>query len=117
MLAILWELFPSHPALLPCYRNAGLLGDTYVRKPVFSREGANVRIVQQGKVSHEQDGPYGAEGFIYQALAENESIDGHWPVPGVWMIDGTPAGLGIREDSQRITANASRFVPHWILPP
>ena len=116
MLAILWELFPSHPALLPCYRDAGLLGDTYVRKPVFSREGANVRIVQQGKVSDEQDGPYGAEGFVYQALAENEACDGNWPVLGVWMIDGTPAGLGIREDSQRITANTSRFVPHWILP-
>ena len=116
MLAVLWELFPSHPALLPCYRNVGLLGDTYVRKPVFSREGANVRMVQQGKVSDEKDGPYGAEGFIYQAVAENEPHAGQWPVLGVWMIDGTPAGMGIREDSQRITANTSRFVPHWILP-
>jgi glutathionylspermidine synthase len=117
MLAILWELFPSHPALLPCYRDAGLLGPTYVKKPVFSREGANITIIQQGKVSHQQDGPYGSEGYIYQALAENESIDGAWPVLGVWMIDGEPAGLGIREDTQRITANASRFVPHWIQPP
>lgn len=116
MLPILWELFPSHPALLPCYRDARLLGDTYVKKPLFSREGANVTIVQQGKTTDIQDGPYGAEGFIYQALAENEPQDGRWPVLGVWMIDGTPAGMGIREDSKRITANTSRFIPHWILP-
>lgn len=114
MLAVLWELFPSHPALLPCYRNQGLLGDSYVRKPCFSREGANVRIVERGRVTAEQDGPYGGEGWVYQAVAENEAQEGRWPVLGVWMVDGAPAGLGIREDCQRITGNASRFVPHWI---
>ncbi len=114
MLAVLWELFPSHPALLPCYRQQGLLGDSYVRKPCFSREGANIRIVQRGRVTDEEEGPYGGEGWVYQAVAENEAQEGHWPVLGVWMVDGEPAGLGIREDRQRITGNASRFVPHWI---
>ncbi len=114
MLAILWELFPAHPALLPCYRNQGLLGDTYVRKPFFSREGANVRIVQEGVVSAEEEGPYGAEGWVYQALAGNEAYGGNWPVLGIWMVNGEPAGMGIREDTKRITANTSRFIPHYI---
>ncbi len=114
MLAILWELFPSHPALLPCYKEQALLGETFVRKPYFSREGANVSIVEQGKIVAEQQGPYGAEGWIYQAIAENRAQDGHWPVLGVWMVDGEPSGLGIREDQKRITANTSRFVPHFI---
>jgi glutathionylspermidine synthase len=114
MLAILWELFPSHPALLPCYKDQGLLGDTFVRKPYFSREGANVSIVEQGQVIAEQAGPYGAEGWIYQAVAENRPHEGNWPVLGVWMVNGEPSGLGIREDQKRITANTSRFVPHFI---
>jgi len=35
------------------------------------------------------------------------------PVIGCWMIDGTPAGMGIREDGP-ITGNGARFVPHII---
>ena len=114
MLALLWEYHFDHPALLQCYGEPGLLGDTWVRKPVFSREGANVEIRRAGHVEASASGPYGSEGFIYQELASNEPVDGHWPVLGIWMIDGEPAGLGIREDKQRITGNTSRFVPHFI---
>ena len=35
------------------------------------------------------------------------------PVFGVWMVDHEAAGLGIREDTRRITGNLSRFVPHF----
>jgi glutathionylspermidine synthase len=35
-------------------------------------------------------------------------------VLGVWMIDGEPAGLGIRESAGLITDNLSHFVPHAI---
>ncbi|MCX7827381.1 MAG: glutathionylspermidine synthase family protein [Verrucomicrobiae bacterium] len=28
-------------------------------------------------------------------------------------MDHEPAGLGIREDTRRITGNLSRFVPHF----
>lgn len=32
---------------------------------------------------------------------------------GAWIVDGQPAGMGIREDGP-ITGNTARFVPHII---
>lgn len=32
---------------------------------------------------------------------------------GSWLVDGEPAGIGIREDGL-ITGNTARFVPHVI---
>jgi hypothetical protein len=36
------------------------------------------------------------------------------PGLGVWLIDGEPAGLGIRETADLVTDNLSHFVPHTI---
>ncbi len=58
------------------------------------------------------DGEYGEEGCIYQALAKLPDFEGRHPVMGVWMVNHAAAGLGIREDTRRITGNLSRFVPH-----
>ena len=73
VLPLLWEMFPGHPNLLPAYfeddPEAAKLGTSFVRKPLFSREGANVTLVSAGSTLMEQQGPYGAEGFIRQGLA------------------------------------------------
>ena len=114
LLPILWELFPDHPNLLPAYDDAALLGRSYVRKPRLSREGANVSWIQDGVVLEETSGDYGEEGHVYQALADIPEFGGHRPIFGVWMVDHEAAGLGIREDTRRITGNLSRFVPHFI---
>ena len=45
------------------------LGDSYVVKPLHSREGANVEIVIGGNVIEADDGPYGDEPKILQAVA------------------------------------------------
>lgn len=113
MLPVLWELFPDHPALLPAYRDPYALGRNYVKKPVHSREGANVTIIENGVTVASAEGPYGDTGHIYQAIARSAPQDGHWPALGLWIVDGEPAGMGIREDTARITGNLSRFVPHW----
>jgi glutathionylspermidine synthase len=113
LLPVLWELFPGHPNLLPAYEQADPLGGTYVRKPKLSREGSNVLWVQAGTVLEETGGLYGDAGFIYQRPAVIPDFAGHRPVFGVWMIGNEPAGLGIREDTRRITGNLSRFVPHF----
>lgn len=113
LLPILWELFPDHPNLLPAYEHAApLLHSTYVRKPKLSREGANVTWCERGVVIEETGGEYGEEGHVFQALAAIPDFDGHHPIFGVWMVDHEPAGMGIREDTRRITGNLSRFVPH-----
>lgn len=113
LLPILWELFPDHPNLLPAYDSAAPLGARYVRKPKLSREGANVTWVDGGVAVEETPGDYGAEGHVYQEAVELPAFDGNRAVCGVWMVDHEPAGLGVREDTRRITGNLSRFVPHF----
>lgn len=113
LLPVLWELFPDHPNLLPAYEQAAPLGDRYVRKPKLSREGSNVSWHEGGVVLEENGGDYGEEGFVYQAPAKMPEFEGNRPVFGVWVIDHEAGGLGIREDTRRITGNLSRFVPHY----
>ena len=119
ILPLLWEMFPGHPNLLPAYfdddPNAAGLGTSFVRKPLYSREGANVALVSDGRTIMEQQGPYGAEGFIRQALAQLPRFSNQYPVIGSWLVDHTPCGLSIREDENPITGNTSRFLPHAIL--
>jgi glutathionylspermidine synthase len=119
ILPLLWEMFPDHPNLLPAFfeddPNAARLGASFVRKPLYSREGANVALISEGVTLVEQQGPYGAEGFIRQAFAPLPNFSGQYPVLGSWLIDHTPCGLSIREDENPITGNTSRFLPHAIL--
>jgi len=119
ILPLLWEMFPGHPNLLPAFfeddPRAASLGSSFVRKPLFSREGANVALVSAGTTVMQQDGPYGAEGFVRQALAPLPNFAGQYPVLGSWLVDHTPCGLSIREDENPITGNTSRFLPHAIL--
>jgi len=118
MLALLWEMFPGHPNLIPAFfeddPKAASLG-SFVRKPIFSREGANITIVRHGDTVAAEGGPYGAEGFIRQALAPLPNFSGQYPVLGSWLVDHAPCGLSIREDVRPITGNTSRFLPHAIL--
>jgi glutathionylspermidine synthase len=119
ILPLLWEMFPHHPNLLPAYFEddpaAAALGTSFVRKPLYSREGANVTLVSAGEIINEQQGPYGAEGFIRQAFAPLPNFSNQYPVLGSWLIDHTPCGLSIREDGNPITGNTSRFIPHAIV--
>jgi glutathionylspermidine synthase len=113
LLPILWELFPDHPNLLPAFETAEPLGERYVRKPKLSREGANVSWVDGGVAVEETSGDYGEEGHVFQAAVDLPEFEGNRAVCGVWVVDHEPAGLGIREDTRRITGNLSRFVPHF----
>jgi len=110
ILPILWELNPGHPNLLAAWTSAPATGD-WVKKPRFSREGANVALHRGGQ-SQETPGIYGQEGFIYQQLAPLPNFDGYYPVLGSWIIGDEAAGLGIRESASLITDQGSRFVPH-----
>ena len=111
-LAILWELNKNHPNLLETYIDDPCGLTSYVKKPVLSREGANIKIVKDGHVIEETSGDYGAEGYIYQQYAEIPDFDGWHPVIGSWLIDGYASGIGIRETNSRITTNTSNYVPH-----
>lgn len=108
ILALLWEMFPGHPNLLPAFRAPGRTGELEVAKPLFGREGANVTTPRE-VVS----GPYGADGFVHQVYAELPCFDGRYPVIGSWVVAGVPHGIGVREDATPITRDTSCFVPHY----
>jgi len=116
ILPILWKLFPGHPNLLECYFDSPGTMIDYVKKPLLSREGANVTLVEGGVITQQTDGEYGDEGFIFQQLQKLPYFDGNYPVIGSWIIGGKSAGIGIRESRSPITDNFSRFVPHAIIP-
>jgi len=112
LLVLLWEMNYGHPNLLPAYFTPQQFGADYVKKPLLSREGANVTIRSRGVV-REQPGGYGGEGFIYQGVAPLPAFENRYPVIGSWIVGDQPAGIGIREDDSPITRNSSRFVPHY----
>ena len=118
ILPLLWDRHPNHPNLLPAFfdgdKGAAALGDSYVRKPLFSREGWDIELVDGGRRSAGPSGGYGEEGHIVQALARLPCFDGNYPVVGSWLVGEEPAGVSIREDETPITRNLSRFVPHVI---
>ncbi|RYD43850.1 MAG: DUF4394 domain-containing protein, partial [Verrucomicrobiaceae bacterium] len=113
ILAVLWELYPDHPLLLPSYFDQRGMTD-FVKKPILGREGANVHIVRNGALEQFVEGGYGKEGYVYQQLFELPHFDGNYPVIGSWIIGQEPAGMGIREANGLVTDNRSRFVPHLI---
>ncbi|OOS05390.1 Glutathionylspermidine synthase [Moraxella cuniculi DSM 21768] len=116
MLAVLWQLFGNHPNLLPASLDAKQLTGNVVKKPFFSREGANVSLQHNGSLLA-TDGQYGKEGCVYQAMQplpkfHNNQGKEVYAVVGSWVVGHGAAGMGIREDSTLITKDTSLFVPH-----
>jgi glutathionylspermidine synthase len=112
LLAILWELNPGHELLLPAYLDGPRELKSYVRKPFFGREGSGIAVVQNGACVEGTLSGDNPEGFVYQALAPMAQSDGKIAVFGSWLVDGEPAGMGIRESRGLVTNNTSCFVPH-----
>lgn len=117
ILPLLWERHEGHANLLPAYFEGDLRARDLplaVSKPVFSREGENVVVLEDGKPVESVPGDYGDEPRIVQAFEPLFEAEGNYAVLGSWIIGDRAAGLGMREDASRITRNLSRFVPHVI---
>ena len=93
ILPLLWSMFPRHPNLLPAYfegdPEAAMLGKSFVRKPLYSREGANVEMVVNGEIIDSDEGPYGGEGHVSGA-------DPHARYP--WLQDYAAPGHALEGD-------------------
>lgn len=113
-MVLLWELFPDSPYLLKASFKASDFSENYVKKPLLSREGANVTIVKDGKILSQTNGDYGREGYIFQEYFEIPQHQGFTPMIGSWVIGGESAGIGIRQSENIITDNKSEFVNHYI---
>jgi glutathionylspermidine synthase len=119
LLPLMWEMFEGHPNLLPAYfeddPRAAELGDTYVRKPLWSRQGANIEIVRGGAAETPHAGPYGDQGHVVQAFHPLPEMDGGYPLIGCWLVASRAVGMGIREDRTLVTGKEANFVPHVIM--
>jgi glutathionylspermidine synthase len=112
LLAILWELNPGHELLLPAFLDGPRGMTSYVRKPLLGREGAGIALVRNGATEVGSLDGTNADGYVYQALAPMAMAAGKTAVLGSWLVDGEPAGMGIRESVGPVTNNTSCFVPH-----
>ena len=120
ILPILWELYPNHPNLLEAHFDSPHSMTSYVKKPLLSREGANITLVRPDTQAIETDGPYIGKRMIYQALAPDAvfaetNSKPRYPILGLWMVDQECCGLGVRESAGPITDNLSSFVPHFFV--
>ena len=119
LLPQLWKKFEGHPNLLPAYFSdeikTNTLSGKWIKKPLFSREGANVSIIEGGIENRLSDGPYGEEGYIVQAFEPLPVFEGNHTLIGSWLVDDMPAGISVREDASAITQDLSRYLPHIIL--
>jgi glutathionylspermidine synthase len=117
VLPLLWERHAGHPNLLPAYfeSDAHRLAPGWVRKPLFSREGANIDVLTPAGEAISSPGPYDDCAAILQAFHPLPAFDGRYPLVGSWVVADEPVGLGMREDDGLITRNTSRFVPHAIV--
>ncbi len=119
LLPMLWKMFPNHPNLLPAFFEDELHladgCDSMVKKPIFSREGSNISITRNKSEVAASLGPYGSEGYIYQATHMLPRFGENYTLIGSWLVDDEAAGISVREDSGPITQDMSRYLPHIIL--
>ena len=117
-LALLWELHPNHPNLLPAYI------DTAPTRGTASRMGSQAVLLPRGRQCRAGDrrrtallapGPYGQGPFVRQAFHPLPAFGSVRSLVGSWVIADQAAGIGIREDDSLITRDTARFVPHAIV--
>lgn len=113
IMKVLWDLFPNHPLLLET-DSKPLSGKKCVEKPNFSREGANIRVLDaSGNVVEARDGDYGMYGKIYQAWADlPKDSRGRFYQAGVFF-SYEACGLGFRRE-KGIIHNHSQFAGHYV---
>lgn len=113
IMKVLWDLFPNHPLLLEMDIKP-LAGKKCVEKRTFSREGANIRVLDAGgNVVDDRDGDYGMYGAIYQAWADlPQDIQGRFYQAGVFF-SYEACGLGFRRE-KGIIHNHSQFAGHYV---
>ncbi|MBT3142446.1 hypothetical protein DS909_03805 [Phaeobacter gallaeciensis] len=139
ILPVLWDMFEGHPNLLPAFFKQDIaealtaqsaaaphvakaferaesdliLG--HVSKPILSREGASVSIFKNNEIIEQaQNTEYAQHPRIIQAYHPLPRFDGFRPIIGAWVVGKDCVGIGIREDTSRITQDLSRFKPHYI---
>lgn len=113
MLKILYDLFPDSPYLLKSSFEP-LEGVKHVEKPVFGREGANIKIIDSnGAILNKQDGPYDNYKKVYQEYVELNMDEEEAKYQAGVFFAYEACGLSFRKGGE-ILDNMSKFVGHVI---
>ena len=118
ILPLLWQFNEGHPNLLPSFIDTDPgkpLPVGWVRKPYFSREGANIEMRTPADQVIAVDGPYTDAPYILQQYSPLPRFGDSYTLVGSWVIGDLASGIGIREDDSLITKDTSRFLPHVVI--
>src|SRR5947209_2177056 len=70
---------PESAAYFEGDAKVGKVGESYVRKPLYSREGSNILTMAGGQAIDQDQGPYGAQGYVRQAVATSPRYQDNTP--------------------------------------
>ena len=114
LLPKLWRRFEGHPLLLEAHDGRVKGRGVMVEKPVFGREGANVRLIgPDGAPVHATPGAYDAQPRILQAFTDlPRDAQGRYYQSGVFFAHEACA-LGIRRGGL-VLDDAASFVAHVV---
>lgn len=115
MLVELAELFPNSPHILKAgWGDTTKVFGSYVTKPMFGREGENVRVFNGNGLRAEAPGDYGAQPRIWQQFVElPKDSDSDLYQAGVYWA-GQPCGLGYRRRDGLIIDQDAEFIGHFL---
>ena len=108
---------PAHPNLPVATLTEPEDPRGWVRKPLFGYQGAGVQAVTADGAVHRGEAQLAEEtGWMWQRLVDTRDERGISRTVSVWLVDGEPVGLGIRENDGLVVSAEPRFVPHVIEP-
>lgn len=122
ILVELWKRYPNHPLLIEThtYDPQQALSGKWVKKPILAREGANIRVLQDGHDQGAASGSfhfddYDKYGYVVQKWVDTPLFSGQLPTLGLWMVGPQCAGMSIREDCYDIIGNDAHFAAHYFV--
>lgn len=114
ILKILWDLYPGHPLLLETAFEP-LKDQTFVKKVMFGREGANVSIQRPtGLILASSTGDYSMQDYVYQAYTEFMYDKAGLNYQAGVFMSADACGLGFRRGGL-ILDNTAQFCGHVVV--
>lgn len=117
MFSLLWRERTDLHWCLPETRDEAF-GTAYVKKPAFSREGANVEVFLPWDVES-KPGPFNEFPSVYQEYCELPKFQTNegerHAIVGSWVVNDRACAFGVRESSTIVTDNTSNYVPHVVV--
>ncbi len=109
--AVMWEMFPDSPYLLRSSLTP-LETTSYVRKPIWGREGRNIAVFEDGACIAETDGFYGDQPSLYQEKAALASDGTSLYQAGVFISMEEPCAIGFRRSASPVITTDDELCGH-----